>query len=140
MEKTYDLNDCIVHVTFEPKVIRVQHPEELDKYLQKDIDLRTTVLANLIKTDYELFFHTPLRISSPSLVVEIWAHAFAGFIAKWIKKKFNFGLAKRLSNFVINKSHRIDCGERSVDSNRIVWDILSHFKQSILWFIPKRMK
>lgn len=140
MEKTYNLNGFYLHVNFEPQLIRINTAAELNKYLTEDIDLRTTVLANIIKNDYLLFFDKPLRISSKSIVIEIWGHAFAGYVARLIERKLPINLVRKLAKFVLNRSDRIDCGERTVDTNRIVWDLLASFKPLILCFLPRKMK
>lgn len=139
-KKTYHLNGCELHVRFLEKLISIEKPEELNKYLASDIQYRTQTLASFIKSDYFKFFDKELKITEKSIIVEIWGHVFVSHIAKRFKTIIPIYPAKRFADFIIKRCNKIDCGERSIDSNRFVWDLLSAFKPFILFFIPKRFK
>lgn len=140
MEKVYELNNCRLLVAFTPKLVIIKEPKALKRYLSKDIDRRSLVLANLIKQDYLDLIGTELDITVDSMVIEIWGHVYASHLAKAIKNLIQLQLTEDFADFIINRSDVIDCGESEIDSNRRFWDILSNFKGLVLSFLPKRLK
>ncbi|MFD0940576.1 hypothetical protein [Pedobacter boryungensis] len=140
MEKIYELNDCKLVVFFENKLIRIKRPKALQKFLTTDIEQRSEVLVNSIKTDYLSYFGKELAIDNDSFIIEIWAHAYASYFAKAMKNLISLKLVEEAADFIINRSDIIDCGESDVDSNRKFWDVLAKFKSIILTFLPKRLK
>lgn len=136
--KTYHLAGCAIFVTFQNQLVRIVAPEELARYLSTQIKPRSLQLATLIKTDYRIFFGKDLDISTPSIIVEIWGHLLASNFARSIKRHLNWEPICRFANFVISRSDHIDCGERRVDSNRLMWDILSPFRNALARFIPTK--
>lgn len=140
MEKVYELNNCRLLVAFTPKLVIIKEPKALKRYLSKDIDTRSSVLANLIKQDYLDLIGTELDITVDSMVIEIWGHVYASHLAKAIKNLIQLQLTEDFADFIINRSDVIDCGESEIDSNRRFWDILSNFKGLVLSFLPKRLK
>lgn len=140
MEKVYELNNCRLLVEFTAKLIIIKEPKALKRYLSKDIDARSLVLASLIKQDYLDFMGTELDITVDSMVIEIWGHVYASHLAKAIKNLIQLQLIADFANFIINRSDTIECGESEIDSNRRFWDILSNFKGAVLSFLPKRLK
>lgn len=140
MEKVYELNNCRLLVEFTAKLIIIKEPKALKRYLSKDIDARSLVLARLIKQDYLDFMGTELDITVDSMVIEIWGHVYASHLAKAIKNLIQLQLIADFANFIINRSDTIECGESEIDSNRRFWDILSNFKGVVLSFLPKRLK
>jgi len=140
MEKVYELNNCRLLVEFTAKLIIIKEPKALKRYLSKDIDARSLVLARLIKQDYLDLMGSELDITVDSMVIEIWGHVYASHLAKAIKNLIQLQLIADFANFIINRSDTIECGESEIDSNRRFWDILSNFKGAVLSFLPKRLK
>lgn len=140
MEKVYELNNCRLVVAFTKKLIIIKEPKALKKYLSKDIDARSIVLANLIKQDYLDLMGTELDITVDSMVIEIWGHVYASHFAKAMKNLIKLQLVEDFADFIIKRSDTIECGESEIDSNRRFWDILSNFKGAVLSFLPKRLK
>lgn len=140
MEKVYELNDCRMVVTFTNQLISIKEPKALKKYLSKDIELRSAVLVDLIKQDYQNFMGQELAITADSIVIEIWGHVYASYFAKAMKNLIKLQLVEDFADFIIKRSDTIECGESEIDSNRRFWDVLSHFKGMILTFLPKKLK
>lgn len=138
MEKTYNLHGHLLHVSFQEKLVRISRPSALLQFLSKDIQPRSSTFVALIKADYVDLFGKELKISSNSIVVEIWAHVFAGFLARALKKLIKLKVIHKTSDFIIARSNIIDCGERNVDSNRLIWDLLAPFLRPIRFFIPQK--
>ena len=139
-EKIYNLSGHKLLVVFRDQLIQIKKPHHLKAFLSSDIKNRSEVLVNYIKQDYFLLFAKELNVSNKSLIIEIWAHVFASFFARSIKKILRFKLVENAANFIIKRSDIIDCGESDLDSNRKLWDVLANFKRIILFFLPKRIK
>ncbi|TKC03303.1 hypothetical protein [Pedobacter cryotolerans] len=139
-EKIYHLSGHKLLVVFRDQLIQIKHPHYLKEFLSSDIKNRSEVLVNYIKQDYFLLFAKELNVSNKSLIIEIWAHVFASYFARAMKKLIKLKLIERVANFIIKRSDIIDCGESNLDSNRKLWDVLANFKGIILFFLPKRIK
>lgn len=137
MEKTYELSGCKLVVSFKQQLIRIASPQALQKFLSQDIELRSKILVNYIKQDYLNFIGKELAVSNNSIIIEIWGHVYASYLAKSVKKLIRLKLIQPTLNLIIERSDTIDCGEKEVDSNRWIWDLLAHFKWMILKLIPK---
>lgn len=140
MEKKYELIGHQLLVVFHHKMIQIKHPKSLKKFLSADIELRSEQLVNYIKQDYFNFFGKELDINNDSIIIEIWGHVFASYIAKAVKNLVSLKLIEKAADFVLKKSDIIDCGESDVDLNRNFWDLLSNFKRPIITFLPKHIK
>jgi len=137
LEKTYELSGCKLVVSFKQQLIRIASPQALQKFLSQDIELRSKILVNYIKQDYLNFIGKELAVSNNSIIIEIWGHVYASYLAKSVKKLIRLKLIQPTLNLIIERSDTIDCGEKEVDSNRWIWDLLAHFKWMILKLIPK---
>lgn len=140
MEKTYELSGHKLLVLFNDKIIQIQKPRTLKKFLSEDIELRSEILVNYIKQDYFNFIGKELIITNDSMIIEIWGHIFASHFAKAMKNLISLKLVENAADFIIKKSDYIDCGESDVDLNRKFWDILASFKELIIAVLPKKMK
>lgn len=140
MEKTYELSGHLLIVHFEKKLIRISAPIALQQFLSQNIEQRSQVFVHSIKSDYRILIGEELKISTDSIMLEIWGHVYASYLAKAMKKLIRLKLIANLANFIINRSDTIDCGESETDSNRRLWDLLVPFKRIILLFLPKRIK
>ena len=139
-EKIYDLSGHKLLVVFSNQLIQIKKPHQLKEFLSSDIKNRSEVLANYIKQDYFFLFGKELKVSNKSLILEIWAHVFASYFARAMKKIIKLKPIERLADLILERSDIIDCGESNVDSNRKLWDILSNFKGVILAFLPQQIK
>ncbi|WBY64598.1 MAG: hypothetical protein ACFWUD_08195 [Thermocaproicibacter melissae] len=100
-------------------------------------------LANYILQRYQEAFQKPLAISEMSLAVEILIHAYVDLISKSageIQKALPKHVSKAILNFAEKLHERtavIDCGEKSVDNNRFVFDGLAPFHPIIFSVLRK---
>lgn len=139
-EKIYDLSGHQLLVVFSDQLIQIKKPHHLKQFLSSDIKNRSEVLVNYIKQDYFLIFGKELNVTNNSIIIEIWAHVFASYFARAMKKMLRFKLVENAANLILKRSDIIDCGESNLDSNRKSWDVLANFKGLILYFLPKRIK
>lgn len=100
-------------------------------------------LADYILQRYRDFFHEPLEIAEMSLAVEILIHAYVDQITK-SAGEFQKALPEHVSKAVLNFAEKIhertaiiDCGEKSVDNNRFVFDGLAPFHSLIFTVLKK---
>jgi len=140
LEKTYELSGCKLVVSFEKQLIRIASPQGLQKFLSQDIEMRSEILVNYIKLDYLNFIGKELAVSNDSIMVEIWGHLYASYFAKSVKNLIRLKFIRSTADLIIERSETIDCGEKEVDSNRWIWDLLANFKGIIIKCLPKRLK
>jgi hypothetical protein len=140
MEKQYDLSGYKISVFFDRKLIRISGPTALKQFLSKDLEARSAVLVNAIKTDYVRLFNSDLKISDDSMIIEIWGHVYASYLARAMKDLIRLKLIETAADFILKRSDTIDCGEAGIDENRKLWDAMENFKDVILHFLPKRIK
>ena len=83
-------------------------------------------LAARIREEYRGRFGKDLEISEKSLATEIRLHVQADNVL-WRISRLPFGTGwKKLVDRVKIHTEMIDCGERGLDSNRRIFDVLSH--------------
>lgn len=90
-------------------------------------------LAGYVLKRYRELFRKPLEISEPSLAVEILVHAYLDrfsqntpSIRKVLPEPVS-GPILRIADKMHERTEIINCGERSVDNNRFVFDGLAPF-------------
>ncbi|WP_316829499.1 hypothetical protein [Pedobacter aquatilis] len=139
MDKTYELKNCEIKVCLNEGLIRVYSDKGLWYYLDGNVKARTLALVLLIKSDYQKEFGKPLKITVNSLMIEIWAHVYSDYLGLLLKRKLKIKWIQNLLQKGIERAEIIDCGERKLDTNRWVWDFLSHFKSVISLFLPGKI-
>lgn len=139
MDKIYLLEACSISVKLEPGVIRVFSDAELWKFLNTQTSPRFTLLADTIKSDYHKEFGSVLKISDPSLIVEILVHVFCDNLGLKFNHYIKFNPLNKLISKLIHRAEIIDCGERGKDSNRWIWDSLAKFKSLLINMLPKEL-
>ncbi|WP_316845106.1 hypothetical protein [Pedobacter psychrodurus] len=139
MDKVYELEEHKIKVGLEPQLIRVYSNAELWDYLDGKANDRFELMVNTIKADYAQQFGKTLAISNDSLIVEILVHVYCDFLGlsfnRIVKIKWIQALVKRL----LKRAEVVDCGEKSVDSNRWVWDLLAGNKSFFIAILPKNL-
>lgn len=117
---------------YSDNIVQIKCDENLMDYLALPGN-GALVLSRYIKENYRNYMNRDLKISEDSLAIEILAHAYADKFAETIEKLSN-KLTKKNENEVVrvmekirDRTEIIDCGEKSIDSNRFVWDMLSPF-------------
>ncbi|MGK6351414.1 hypothetical protein [Parapedobacter sp. DT-150] len=137
MEKAYRLHDCLMVVGIEEGHIRIANDAAFKRMVTLQPVRAVTQLVNLIKADYQRHYGKPIVITDDSFAVEIWAHLyFEYFLLKYhrlFRFVFRFGLYRRF----LRSCEVIDCGERGIDPNRRMWDILAPFRGRIAKWLPK---
>jgi len=139
MDKVYELRNCDIKVCHNEGLIRIYSDKDLWRYLDGGVRLRTLELVKVIKTDYHKEFNKSLKISDNSFIVEIWAHVYSDYFGLLIKRHLKIKWIQNLIQKGIERAEIIDCGEKKLDTNRWVWDFLSHFKPVISLFLPKNI-
>jgi hypothetical protein len=139
MDKVYELEEHKIKVGLELQLIRVYSNAELWKYLDGKANTRFELMVNTIKTDYAQQFSKALAISNDSLIVEILVHVYCDYLGlsfnRIVKIKWIQNLVKKL----LKRAEVVDCGEKGVDSNRWVWDLLAGSKSFFIRILPKNL-
>ena len=121
-----------VGVRYEEKIVRVRTDDALMRYLAEP-GRGAMALAEHIAARYREKLGCALDISERSLAVEILAHAYCDALllrAAKLAQKLPESLGARLTQAVLHLQQHtdiIDIGERSVDSNRWLFDDLAPF-------------
>jgi len=139
MDKIYDLQGSQIKVTLEPKLVRVYSNASLWKYLDGKAGSRFKLLVEVIKTDYEEQFGQPLAISNDSLLVEILIHVYCDYLGLNFNRIVRVKWIQKLVEKLLKRAEVIDCGEKSIDSNRWVWDLLAGSKSLFIRILPKNL-
>lgn len=139
MEKIYDLLGNKISVALEPKLIRVYSNAALWKYLDGMANSRFELMVNTIKADYEKEFDKPLDISNNSLIVEILVHVYCDYLGLSFNRIVRVKWIQNLVEKLLKRAEVVDCGEKSVDSNRWVWDLLAGSKSLFIRMLPRNL-
>ena len=131
-----------ITVRYEDKIVRVTCDDALMGYLELPGN-GSVPLAEHILASYETCFQKPLEISRHSLAVGILGHAYADKFGTCLSERSK-DLSKEQTNYLhrlaeklLERTSIIDCGEKSVDSNRFVWDFLEPFHSLIYFLLGK---
>ncbi|QNN44168.1 hypothetical protein [Pedobacter roseus] len=139
MDKTYDLLGSKIKVALEPQLIRVYSNAALWQFLDGKADSRFSLMVDVVKADYQQHFGKALSISNDSLIVEILVHVYCDYLGlnfnRMVKVKWIQALVKKL----LKRAEVVDCGEKGVDSNRWVWDLLAGSKSLFIRMLPKNL-
>ena len=114
-----------IGLTFEPKIIRVANDNALRYYLNRYGRRGAARLAAFARKMYQLKYGRHIKITARSLAAEIYDHFKLMEMANAAEKAVG---QTRPTQWMIRHMDVIDCGERTVDNNRFVWDAFS-----VLW-------
>lgn len=119
-----------VTVSYEPQVVRIDTDHALMHFLAQPGN-GSRALARHILARYEALLSVPLDITERSMATEILVHAYLDVVFQWAKRTGDrLGRAgRRLAAWGGRmEAHTavIDIGELAVDTNRQVFDRLSH--------------
>ncbi|WP_167958654.1 hypothetical protein [Anaerosporobacter faecicola] len=137
-------NDTYVNILlcYSDKMVHINCDETLMNYLALPGN-GAVELAKYIKESYKREKGVELAITVDSLAIEILAHAYLDQFADTIEK-LNNKISKKKKNEVVrvmekikDRTEIIDCGERSVDNNRFVWDLLKPLAPVIYLMLGK---
>lgn len=110
-----------IGLVFEPRIVRVLNDERLRLYLKRGGRKAASELAAMARELYQTKYGCPLEITTRSLACEIYWHYYINEKALYFEKRRGL---KKLSRWLIFHMDVIDCGERSEDNNRFLWDFL----------------
>ncbi len=123
-----------VSFLLEPGIARVRTDDGLRTYLKAGRN-HARDLSDHIRRIYEERYQKALDISRQSLATEIVLHVRADSMLRFAERCAGALRMKKLSKklrWYIDRTAVIDCGERAVDTNRVVFDLLSLvFRQQI---------
>lgn len=122
MEQTGNQAFKNIGLQMHERIVRVVNDEPLIAFLKKEKRSGAHALARHALAQYRQQFGCELKITERSLACEIYWHYYcldkaASFERRHGKRKF--------TSWLIRHIDISDCGEKEVDSNRFVWDILS---------------
>ncbi|WP_455713999.1 hypothetical protein [Anaerosporobacter sp.] len=127
---------------YSDKIVHIKCDDNLMEYLELPGN-GAVALSRYIKEGYKKYKNKDLEISEDSLAIEILAHVYVDKFAESIEKLSN-KLTKKNENEIVqvmekirDRTEIIDCGEKSVDSNRFVWNMLSPFSAIIYTLLGK---
>ena len=131
-----------VRVKYKDKVVQIYCDEALLAFL-KNTENSALQLAEYILNEYECRLDKPLAITKDSLAIEIIAHVYADELAEKLQdfaEEHDGRLMEVLSQIsakVKASTKTIDCGEKSEDNNRFIWDGLVPLKHVIYEAVKK---
>ena len=132
-----------ITVCYEEKIVRITCNETLARYLDSPGN-GSVPLAEHIRAAYQKYFGRQLEISLHSLAVEILGHVYAdrlGSVLASLSDHFadeQNTVLTRLALRLKERTEVIDCGEKDVDGNRFIWDMLEPFHGVIYLLLGKK--
>ena len=132
-----------ITIKYRPGMVQITCDDALKDYLDEEGN-GALELSGYILEEYEKCQGKPLKITQDSLAIEILAHTYVDSFSLAISR------AKRILPDVLEppveklmeniRSHTgiIDCGEKEVDSNRWIWDMLVPYKGLIYGVLGDR--
>jgi hypothetical protein len=139
MHKVYELEGNKIKVGLELQLIRVFSNAELWKYLDGKANDRFELLVDTIKRDYAQQFGKVLTISNDSLIVEILVHVYCDYLGLSFNRIVKIKWVQTLVKKLLKRAEVVDCGEKSVDSNRWLWDLLAGSKSFFISILPQNL-
>lgn len=125
-----------IKVHYKDKTVHIYHDDVMDSFL-KERENGSLELADYILAEYQRRKGTPLAITRDSLAIEIIVHVYADNMAEHLQElpeehgNVICEVIGKLGNRARTHTQTIDCGERSEDNNRFIWDGLEPFKDLI---------
>lgn len=119
-----------VTLCYTDKAVHLTTNEALMTYLRQKGN-GSLPLSRTILSGYEAEYGTALQITARSMATELLIHAYLdGVFTAWVRAGETHGRQDgkfyRIARRLKNATAVIDMGERSVDTNRWVFDLLSH--------------
>ncbi|APR00665.1 putative transmembrane protein [Clostridium botulinum] len=102
--------------SYSPKAVHIANDYNLKDYLSNS-SKGSLNIADYAKSNYLLKYSQPIDVTRTSMAIEIMGHVYPDKIAKYLP----FGLG----NIITKHTSIIDIGEKSIDSNRWIWDSIA---------------
>ena len=131
-----------ITIQYENKIVRITCDSALMNYLELPGNGSVPLAEHILKT-YEHYFHKPLLISLHSLAIEILGHVYADKFASCCSdlaihlSNEQSNCLKKMADKLLERTSIIDCGEKSVDNNRFIWDFLEPLHSFIYMLLGK---
>ncbi|NFB97057.1 hypothetical protein EXM85_03145 [Clostridium botulinum] len=113
---TFAANLSDIICSYSPKAVHITNDYNLKDYLSNS-SKNSLNIADYAKSNYVLKYSEPIDVTRTSMAIEIIGHVYPDKIAKYLP----FGLG----NIITKHTSIIDIGEKSVDSNRWIWDSIA---------------
>ena len=113
-----------IGISLSDRIVRVDNDGLLKVMLKTGKRNSALILSSRIRQLYETEFGKPLDITTRSLAAEIYDHFLLQELTLKIEKLTG---QIRPTRWMIRHMEVIDCGERAVDNNRFLWDLVSIF-------------
>ncbi|AUN12756.1 hypothetical protein RSJ21_19805 (plasmid) [Clostridium botulinum] len=102
--------------SYSPKAVHITNDYILKDYLSNS-SKNSLNIADYAKSNYLLKYSEPIDVTRTSMAIEILGHVYPDKIARYLP----FGLG----NIITKHTSIIDIGEKSIDSNRWIWDSIA---------------
>ena len=112
-----------VSYRLEPGIVRVDNNIVLDRMIRKNFRA-CRHLSEDIRQEYLKIYEKELKITEKSLAVEIYLHYKCHIWFTRLQKRFK---KSRILKRLLRSTVVIDSGEKDVDNNRFIWDLLAVF-------------
>lgn len=124
---------------FDEKLAQVVTDQALRSFL-KEPGNQSLRLADHLLSQYQTIYDKSLMIARDSIAIEILAHVYADSLSHeltkilLVTKSPLLPPAIKMLQKISNRTEIIDIGERSIDSDRHIWDSLVPFCKQIYGF------
>lgn len=130
----YDYSFHNIGIRCIDRFIQVENKKALLEYLEQPGN-RAMMLAKEMKNRYKKERGTDINITQTSLAIEVVGHLYAGELSKLSAlvpgpKELKAEL-KKFTKEIQKHVDIIDCGEKEVDSNRVIWDSLEKYAKIV---------
>ena len=113
---TFAVDTSPISISYTTKVVHISNNTALKSFLSKTSS-GSIYVARRARSEYFSTYRSDIKVSELSMAIEIVGHVYPDKIARYIP----FGLGSS----ILSHTAIIDSGERSVDSNRWVWDSIA---------------
>lgn len=118
----FNQDDFIMINVQTKKIIRILNNENLRKLHKKT---SSRLIARKLLLAYRKEHRKNIAISEASLATEILGHLLPHHFLMSMRKIHLPRAVLKSTDFFIERTSIIDCGEKVVDGNRFIWDLLS---------------
>ena len=125
--RSWFLTEEAVQVCFEKQALRVRNTKELSEVFRKGRKAGRKFARRLL-LEYRIHEETELHIGAGSLYAELKLHAFFDRVFTAFSRFFgrlHLSPLQKLCDRLHVHAYQIDCGEKTIDRNRLVFDLLA---------------
>lgn len=123
VNKVININGNLIKVAMEDGAFHIVNDQAFRAYLKKE-KLAALKLSRYLRKSYRDFLGKEFKVSSGSMVVEIYAHLYPGeFMKALTKSKYVPNIIKKFAHKIIFHTDIIDIGEND-GIQRVIFDPL----------------